>query len=422
MKLTPSRFADAAQSPAAPIVNELPNHANGTLSASEAVRMGIFGDLPSHRGPAVTDSSAMQVGTVYACLDKLGGAIGQLPLHHYTLDANGDRDRVTPPSPIWWMVNESPTPAWTAFAWKDWIVRCVKLRGDQHTRILRSRSGAVVGLMPLHPDSVRPRRRGDRNVYDWMDPETGTIEGIDQDDILHFTGFGYDGLRSMSAIKWAGRNAIANSLSAASYMGRTLAEGGMPRIALEFPNKLSPDGAKDMRDRFVEIYGQGDGSKLPLVMTEGGKAHELSISPLDLELLAARKFDKGEICEIIGVPPIIIGDSEKTSSWGTGVEQISLGWIRFSIQPLLARWEEELNRKLFRRAGQFLEFNLSALLRGDSKTQAEVFRAALGGPGTGDGWLSVNQVRRLTNEKPISDPEFDKPFRAQRSTERAPAP
>ena len=403
MKLDPIRF-----------FNEAVSHAPNSLSAQEAVRMGIFGDLPNTRGPAVTDGSAMQVGTVYSCLDKLGGAVGQLPLHHYSLDAEGERDRVTPPSPIWWLVNESPTPAWTASAWKDWIVRCVKLRGDQHTLILRNRAGAPVELMPLHPDAVRPRRRGNRIVYDWLNPDTGKVQGFDQDDVLHFTGFGFDGLRSMSAIKWAARNAVSNSLAAASYMSRTLTEGGMPRIALEYTGKLTNDGAKLVRDSFASIYGQPDGAKLPLVLSEGGKAHELSISPVDLELLSARKFDKGEICEVLGVPPIIIGDSEKTSSWGSGVEQITLAWVKFSIQPMLARWEEELNRKLFRRAGQFLEFNLAGLLRGDSKAQSEAFRSAIGGPGSGDGWLSVNEVRRLINSRPFQDPDFDKPFRAQR--------
>lgn len=378
------------------------------------------GSMANAAGPAVTDSTAMQVGTVYACLEKLGGAIAQLPLHHYRLDGNGDPEKIIPYQPIWWLLNESPSPAWTAASWKEWIVRCVKLRGDQHTEILRSATGAPIGLRPHHPDCIITTTVGNRLRYAARDPVTGEVHGVDQDDMLHFTGFGFDGERSMSAIRWAARNAVSNSLGAARYMAKTISEGGMPKIALEYPSKVSPDQAALLRNTFAEIYGNGEGGKLPLIMTEGGKATELSISPVDLELLAARRFDKADICEVLGVPPIIIGDGEKTSSWGTGVEQVTLGWVKFTIQPMVARWEEEMNRKLFRRAGQFIEFNLAALLRGDSKAQSEAFRAALGGPGAGDGWMHVNEVRKLSNLPKDTAPESSQLYRAQRATSTPP--
>lgn len=404
-----------------PVQASTGNHATGSLQSSDLVRMGIFGPPGQAFGPVVTDQTAMQVGTVYACLEKLGGAVLQLPLHQYRLDRDGDRERVTPPTRLWWLLNESPTPAWTAASWKEWIVRCVKLRGDQHTEIVRGRSGEAVELIVHHPDCVQSRLVDRRLRYDVVDVDTGKVRGVDQDDMLHFAGFGFDGIRSLSAIKWAARNSIANSLGAALYMGKTIAEGGMPRIALNYPNNLSPEQANLLRESFARIYGNGEGGRLPLVLTNGGTAKELSISPVDLELMAARKMDKADICEAMGVPPIIIGDSEKTSSWGTGVEQVTLGWVRFSVQPMLARWEEEINRKLFRQAGQFVEFSLDALLRGDSKSQSEAFRAALGGPGTGDGWMSINEIRKLKNLPRLDDPEADKPFRAQRGG-AAPAP
>ena len=382
----------------------------------------LFSAAPGAVGPAVTDLSAMQVSTVYACLEKLGGVVLQLPLHHYRMDDLGDRTQVTPKSLIWWLLNESPAPAWTAASWKEWVVRCVKLRGDQHTQILRGARGEVTGLRPLHPDAVQVRTVDRRLRYDVFDLETGRAYGLDQDDVLHFTGFGFDGERSLSAIKWAARNAISNSLSSAKFMGKALGDHGMPKLALEFPAAMRSEQMSDVRRAFVQAYLEDQGEhRLPLVLANGAKATPLSITPVDLEIMAARKMDKGDICEALGVPPIIIGDSEKTSSWGTGVEQITLGWVRFSIQPMLARWEEEINRKLFRRAGQFVEFSLEALLRGDSKAQAEAHRAALGGPGTGDGWQTVNEIRKLKNLPPDPAPEADQLFRAQRAPTAAPA-
>lgn len=387
-----------------------------SLSNGGASMLDLFGASPSVVGPAVTDQTAMQVGTVFACLEKLGGVVLQLPLHHYRLNPAGERSRVMPNSAIWWLLNESPSPAWTAASWKEWIVRCVKLRGDQHTQILRGPGGEAVGLLPLHPDGVVVTTVDRRLRYSVWDHETGRAYGLDQDDVLHFTGFGFDGESSLSAIKWAARNAISNSLSSAAYMGKSLNDHGMPKVALQYPSKMSPQQAQQARESFVATYLQGSGSRrLPLVLTEGGTAAPLSISAVDMEIMAARRMDKGEICEALGVPPIIIGDSEKTSSWGTGVEQVTLGWVRFSVQPMLARWEEEMNRKLFRRAGQFVEFSLEALLRGDSKAQADAFRAAVGGPGTGDGWMTVNEIRTLQNRPKDPAPESDQLYRATRA-------
>lgn len=171
-----------------------------------------------------------------------------------------------------------------------------------------------------------------------------------------------------------------------------------------------------VRQSFVRTYlGPDSGQRFPFVATNGGKIVPLNITAVDLEIMAARRMDKAEICEALGVPPIIIGDSEKTSSWGTGVEQVTLGWVRFSVQPMLARWEEEINRKLFRRAGQFVEFSLEALLRGDSKAQSEAFRAAVGGPGTGDGWMTVNEIRALQNRPKDTSPDSDQLYRATRA-------
>lgn len=388
----------------------------------------LFQPISSASGFAVTDKSAMQVSTVYACLTKIAGAVTQLPLNQYRIDAEGTRRQAARNS-LWWMLNEAPSPAWTAASWKEWIVRCVHLRGDQHTEILRSRSGStygdVIGLKVHHPDMVVARVNPTdprRLVYDVQDSVTWKAYTVDQDDMLHFAGFGFDGMRSISAIQHAARSGIGNALAAADYTGRSIGEGAMPQIALLYPNRMGGDQKNDLRDSFVATYGGTGARKLPLVLTEGATVKELSISPVDMQLLESRRFEREDICQALGVPPILIGDNEKTSSWGTGIEQITLGFVKYTIKPHLARWEEELNRKLFRNAGPFLEFDLDELLRGDSKAQAEAFKAALGGPGSGDGIMSVDEIRALKNLPPLGG-DYAKPFLAQRGAPAsAPAP
>lgn len=405
-------YEDAAQVPRV-------NAQTYPIVSSDAEGMKeLFAPISSASGFAVNDRTAMAVSTVYACLSKLSGAVLQLPAHHYRVDQAGDRERVRN-SPLWWLLNEQPHARWTAASWKEWIVRCVALRGDQYTRIVRSSNdtgGRIIGLEPLHPDMVVPRVAlvggADFLVYDVTNMYTGMRSTVHQDDMLHFPGFGFNGMTSLSAIQYAAKQAIGNSLAAAEYSGRTIGEGAMPQIALQYPNKFNPAQSQQLRDSFVATYGGHGGRKLPLVLTEGGTVKELSISPVDLELIAMRGYEKADICEALGVPPILIGSSEKVSSWGTGIEQITLGFVKFTIQPMLCRWEEELNRKLFRVAGQFVEFELDGLQRGDSKAQAESFRASIGGPGTGNGWRTVNEVRKLLNLPPDSDPASSKLFKA----------
>jgi len=402
------------------------NVATGKFAVSsdaDAMR-ALFQPLTTASGFAVTDTTAMTVATVYACLRLIAGAILQLPIHQYRLVPGGDRERMDP-TPIWRLLNQSPDAAWTAAAWKEWIIRCWGLRGDHVTEILRApgqaNGGKPIGLRPLHPDHVTIRRLDHRLAYDIFDPMTGTAHTVDQDDVLHFTGFGFDGLKSLSVVQWAARNAIGNALAATDYMGRSVGEGAMPKIALTFPNRIGKDQAQGLRDSFVATYTGPQSARIPLVLTEGGAATTLSIKPVDMQLIESRRFEKQDICEAMGVPPILIGDSEKTTSWGTGIEQITLGFVKYTLAPMLCRWEEEINRKLFGDSGMFVEFTLAALLRGDSKTQAEVFRAGLGGPGTGDGWLTVDEVRTLQN-LPALGGASGKPYLSQRGKPTTPAP
>lgn len=394
----------------------LPAIRNLTAVSSDADAMrALFQPLPSSSGFAVTDYTSMLVSTIFRCLSVIAGAWTQLPLNIYRKLENGHRENLGQPS-LWWLLNESPEPQWTAAAWREWIVRCVHLRGDQHTQIIRttnaSGGGAVIGLRPLHPDQVQVHVVDRRNVYSVYDRETGKMYGVDQDDMLHFSGFGFDGRRSISVVQHAARNSIGNALAASDFTGRQLGEGAMPKIALTYPNKLAQDALELLRKSFVAAYSGPGSQKLPLVLTEGGEASQLNFKPVDMELMESRRFEREDMCQACGVPPVLIGENEKTSSWGTGIEQIMLGFVKLTMKPHLTRWTQEMNRKLYRRAGPFLEHDLDDLLEGDSKAQAEMFRAALGGPPTGDGWMSINEVRLRKKLQPLAGTQYDEPYEA----------
>ena len=376
-----------------------------TTAASGTDLADFFNVVRSSSGQIVNESTAMTVATVYRCCAIIGGAISQLPVHQFRV-VNDERQSVK--TPLWWLLNESPHPRWTASAWKEHLALSVLLRGDSYATLDRIDSNGMPRVItPRKTSQTFVSRDGDRLNYAFVDDD-GTSKGYDQEDVLHFPGFGFDGVKSMSILQWAARQGIGNALAASDYAGKTFAEGAIPQIALKYPNKFSPAQAAALREAFVATYGGGDGRRLPLILGEGGDVKELSLTPEDAQLIETRKYEKNDIATAFGVPPIMLGDNEKTTSWGTGVEQITIGFVRYTLKPHLVRWEEELNRKLFKRAGQFVEFEVNGLLRGDSKAQSDYYKSALGGPGAGPGWMSVNEVRKLGNLPPIEG--GDKPF------------
>ena len=234
-------------------------------------------------------------------------------------------------------------------------------------------------------------------------PDYGIQTWLGADEVLHFPGFGFDGIKSMSVISYAAKAAVGNAMAMDEYSGRFFADGAHPSIILSAAGKMSPDQVTALQNAFRNKYaGIDNAHRLPLVLTEGISAKELSLSAEDAQLLEARKFQVIDIARAFGVPPHMIGETSASTSWGSGIESMSRGFVTYTLQPHLVRIEQELNRKLFPRdTGKTLQFDRDALIEGDSKAQAEYNRAALGGPGSGQGWMTVNEVRRSKGLKPI---------------------
>lgn len=381
-----------------------------------------FGVNQSASGASVTPASAMRVAAVFACVQKIAGAISTLPINAYRL--NGDTRARMPRDDLWYKLNEQPNAQWTAASHWENVSIGQLLRGDSYTWIRRSLNGSVRELLPLPHGSVSPMRQPDGSVRYYVNlPEYGITTWLEPSDVLHFAGFGFDGLTSMSVIKFAARNATGNSLAMSEYSGKFFEGGAHPSIVLSAQGKMSQEQIIKLQAAFVNKYsGASNAHRLPLVLTEGLKADSLSLSAEDAQLLEARKFEVVDIARAFGVPPHMIGETSASTSWGSGIEAMSRGFVTYTLQQHLVRIEQELNRKLFpRNAGVALSFDRDALIEGDSKSQAEYNRAALGGPGTGYGWMTINEVRRSKGLAPIAggDVLFD-PFAQQQKNTPAP--
>lgn len=389
------------------VVNVASNGATEVLASSDPQVVELFGYNRSATGLVVTAESAMRVSACYACVTKIAGAISSMPAHTYR-DNGGNRERIAD-DPLWWLLNETPTPRFTAASMWEQVVAQLLLRESGFVYIGRTRSGAARELIPLPYDACRPRRSksGERLEYSIDDVRRF---GCDQDDMLHFPGFGFDGLRALSVIQYAARNATGNAMAMDEYSGKFFAGGAHPSIVLTSDKALTPKQKEDLREAFAAKYsGLGNAHQLPLVLSEGIKTDSVSINAEDAQLLDARRFQVIDIARAFGVPPHMIGETSSATSWGSGLEQLAIAFIRYTVQPHLVRIEQELNRKLFRNAGRFVEFNRAAAMQGDSKAESDSFKASLGGPGAGPGWMSVDDVRRLKNLPPLGG-KYAQPF------------
>ncbi len=384
-------------------VNNAVSSAELRVSSSE-IRKGdaIWASLTGDSHPAgvfVSPETARRVAAVYACVRIICGTIATLPMHVFRRVVN-DRERAHN-HPLWWLLNEQPHPRWTSQAMWEYALTAKLLRGDGIIQILRRPDGVPFGLRPLLVGDVDWECHQDRLRYFAHLPGEAPI-GLDQDDVLHLAGFGFNGVRGESVIRHAARNAVGTALAADEFSASFFGNSARPDVVIQAEGKVSPDAVELLRDTWDERHRGVGRSHRPALLTGGMTIKQLSLSAEDAQLLDTRKFQVIEIARAFGVPPHMIGETEKTSSWGAGVEHMSIGFVRYTLRQHLKQIEQEINRKLFRTPEYFVEFNVDSLLQGDSKAEADYFKAALGGPGA-QGWMTINEVRRLKNQPPLPE-------------------
>lgn len=380
---------------------EIGNIAEGdTIVSSDRVKMGeLFMPVSTPAGAVVNDATAMRVSAVYACVRLIAGAIASLPVHVYRRTAEG-RQRVD--HDLWWLLNEQPCAAYSAATFWEFVVTQFLLREDAVAYLVRNRAGQVVSIIPWPRSKVIIEREGtDRDarlVYRFHDD--GRFFGAEQDDVLHFPGFGFNGVHGMSVIQWGARNGIGIAIKADEFAGKFYGQGAQPQHAIKAPGQMTPTQQDAFREAWIAKYSGNGPTGIPLILTEGLDITSLSMTAEDAQLLESRKWQVIDIARAFGVPPFMIGENEKTTSWGSGIEQMGIGFARYTLMPHLIRIKQELNRKLFVRAGLFVAHNVDGLQQADAKGRAEYFKAALGGTQT-PAWMTQNEVRKLENLPPI---------------------
>lgn len=365
------------------------------VRSSDPQIIALLGGESSASGFAVTPETAMRVSAVFAAVRLLAGTLASIPVSIYR-DVNGERESIQPD--LWWLLNEEPISNWTAAAMWSWIMQCRMMRGDGYVEIVRAGAG-VRSLRPHHPDMVQGKKVGDYLVYSVTDDD-GRARPVHQDDMLHFTGFGFNGIRSMSAIQWGAFQSIGVALAADTFSGSFFANSAAPKHVLTTTAKLDPEQVEMLRAEYVRKNSGARNAGAPLILPMNIGIEEMSMTASDAQLLESRKFQIVDIARAFGVPAHMIGAQETTSSWGNGVQAQTLGFIKFSMQHHLDVVRQELNRKLFRRASPFVEHKMESLMSGDSKAEGDYMRQCVGGA-QGPGWMTINELRRMKNLPPV---------------------
>jgi HK97 family phage portal protein len=350
----------------------------------------------STSGKRVNERSAMQMTAVYSCVRILSEAVAGLPLHLYQYTDKSSKEKAVE-NPLYFLLHDEPNTEMTSFVFRETLMTHLLLWGNAYLQIIRNGKGEVVGLYPLMPDRMTVNRdEKGRLYYEYMvssdDAKTlkdGTVR-LSPYDVLHIPGLGFDGLVGYSPIAMA-KNAIGLAIAAEEYGSKFYANGATPSGILEYPGTVKePD---KVREIWNAGFGGSSNAHKIAVLEEGMKYTPISISPNEAQFLETRKFQINEIARIFRVPPHMVGDLEKSSF--SNIEQQSLEFVKYTLEPWLVRWEQAMQRSLIPqddKSKYFIKFNVDGLLRGDYQSRMQGYATA-----RQNGWMSANDIRELEN-------------------------
>ncbi len=364
---------------------------NRTVGSSYSFYMG-----GSSAGKNVNERSAMQMTAVYSCVRILAEAVAGLPLHLYRYKEDGGKERAIDNN-LYHLLHDEPNKEMSSFIFRETLMTHLLLWGNAYAQIIRNGKGEVVALYPLMPNKMQVDR--DENgelyyIYTRSSEEAKTMEGatvyLTPRDVLHIPGLGFDGLVGYSPIAMA-KNAIGLAIATEEYGAKFFANGAAPSGVLEHPGTIKDPSR--LRENWNSTFGGSANSGKVAVLEEGMKYTPISISPEQAQFLETRKFQIDEIARIFRVPPHMVGDLEKSSF--SNIEQQSLEFVKYTLDPWVIRWEQSLSRSLLNedeKRKYFFKFNLEGLLRGDYESRMSGYATA-----RQNGWMSANDIRELEN-------------------------
>lgn len=353
----------------------------------------LLGGSAGTTGITVTERNAMRMAAVWRCVKLTSAVPSALPLHAYNKDDKA-RGRST--------LLEEPHPELTDLElWRlSYVHRA--LWGNAYFQKIRNRAGQIKELWPITPDRVTV----DKVLVKGMAPtkvftvtdDWGVPHDLTSREILHMPGMGYDGVTGVSPIR-AANEAIGMGLAAEAFGGKLFGSGSMMSGILQTEQRLDKDAADALKERWkAKVGGLGNAHDIA-VLDSGASFQSVTMPNKDSQFIESRRFQVVEVARFFGVPLVFLYETEKSTSWGTGLEQQALGWVQFDMYPdLLAPTERRITKELLRPEGLYAEYSVEGLLRGDTTSRAQFYRVM-----REVGAYSANDIRALENRPPIEN-------------------
>lgn len=340
----------------------------------------------------VGPDGALQISTVWACIDRRATTVASLPFFAYEQKAG--QKELARSSRLYSLLHESPNSRMTPFEFWRAMIMNHDLRGNAYARIDRDSSGEATALWPMPSDQVEVRVLDDGSmVYQYQFGSDVAI--LSAENVLHLKNLG-NGTVGLAKLDFM-RSTTDEAAKAQSSASRIFGTGGKPTGVLMIDRVLNPTQREALKASFA---GMAEGSTSRLYLLEANMKYEqLSMSPEDQQLLETRQFSVEEICRWYDVPPVLVHHSNVTT-WGSGIEQIVDGFYKLTIRPLLVSIEQATRKRVMtarQRATMIAEFALDALLRGSPTQRAELYAKNVQ-----NGIMSRNECRQLENLPPVS--------------------
>lgn len=358
----------------------------------------LRGGHSSSSGQRVTESTALKVATVFACLRIRTGAIANTPLgikrrvdERTRLDASEH--------PVWSVMNRKPNRWQTPSQFKRMLEGHLLLRGEAYAVKVKGVGGRLLALIPLHPDRVRKTQLDDDSLEFVWTRKDGRQIRIKQEDMFHLVGLTLDGVNGLSVLKYA-RDAIGLSLAQEQHGGTVFKNGANVTGALKLPTgqSLPAEKVEQLKAQMDEYRSGGAREGKVILLESGMEFQQMALSAEDAQWLESREFSRTDICMFFGVAPHLIGITAGNTQLGSSIEAQGQSFQTYSLEDSYITWEEAIGLQCLEwtvNQDLYARFNRNALVRADFKTRWEGYVKAMQW-----GVYSPNDVRKLEDENP----------------------
>jgi len=356
-----------------------------------------IGGVTTKAGVTVSEHSALRYITVLTCVRIRSESFATLPLSVYRRRKNGKGRDEDYSHPLHDIIHNTPNPDMTSFTWRETMNGHQDLSGNCYSVITTNRRGQVIDLYPWPWDRIEPKRNEETGEIEYQINDRGKIETLPSEKVFHVPGLGYDGIKGYSIIALA-REHVGLGMAVSEFVERFYGQGMNIGSVLQTDQKLEQETITDLRNQYEEKYAGLQNAHRPFILHSGLKYSRIPMPLTDAQTIETLKLTSDQICGLYRVPPHMAANLDRSTN--NNIEHQSIEYVIYSMLPLITRFEQTMNWKLFTKAereqGYYVKFNVDALLRGDTKARAEALAIK-----RQNGVINADEWRELDDENPI---------------------